>query len=108
QATTIDLPDNLGPIAVPAMPVANQEELNGLLQQLQQALRPVIWVGGGAVASVAAVTALADKGIPVLSTTHARGLLPDAHPRSLRAFHNSPSVKQLLEDADLVLVVGSR
>ncbi|MDO6805704.1 hypothetical protein Q4595_24830, partial [Wenyingzhuangia sp. 1_MG-2023] len=67
-----------------------------------------IWVGGGAVASVAAVTALADKGIPVLSTTHARGLLPDAHPRSLRAFHNSPSVKQLLEDADLVLVVGSR
>ncbi|MDP2609367.1 MULTISPECIES: thiamine pyrophosphate-binding protein [unclassified Oceanobacter] len=108
QATTIDLPDNLGPIAVPAMPVANQEELNGLLQQLQQARRPVIWVGGGAVASVAAVTALADKGIPVLSTTHARGLLPDAHPRSLRAFHNSPSVKQLLEDADLVLVVGSR
>ncbi|WP_369856345.1 thiamine pyrophosphate-binding protein [Candidatus Thalassolituus haligoni] len=108
QATTIALPADLGPIAVPAMPVASQEELSGLLHQIQQARRPVIWVGGGAIESVTAIAALADKGIPVLSTTHARGLLPDAHPRSLRAFHNSPSVKQLLEEADLVLVAGSR
>ncbi|WP_221795725.1 thiamine pyrophosphate-binding protein [Oceanobacter mangrovi] len=108
QATEMELPANLGPIAVPAMPQANYDVLADLLAQVKAAKRPVLWVGGGANESLAEVKALADKGIPVLSTTHARGLLADSHPRSLRAFHNSPSVKKLLEEADLVLVAGSR
>ena len=108
QATEIDMPESLVPSAVPAMPQASSAELEGLLSQLQAAKRPIIWVGGGANECIAEVAALADKGIPVLSTTHARGLLPDAHPRSLRAFHNSPAVKKLLEESDLVLVAGSR
>lgn len=52
--------------------------------------------------------AIADLGIPVVSSTHARGVLPDDHPRSLGAFHNSAGVEQLLKDADLMVVVGSR
>lgn len=35
-------------------------------------------------------------------------MLPDDHPRSLGAFHNSAGVEQLLKDADLMVVVGSR
>lgn len=34
--------------------------------------------------------------------------MPDDHPRSLGAFHNSAGVEQLLKDADLMVVLGSR
>lgn len=108
QATEMVLPANLAPVAAAAMPQASETELNELLQQLQNARRPILWVGGGANDCIEEVAALANKGIPVVSTTHARGLLPDSHPRSLRAFHNSPAVKQLLAESDCVLVVGSR
>ena len=108
QATEIELPANLAPVAAPAMPVATAEVKADLLAQLSAAKRPVLWVGGGARGAADAVKALADKGIPVVSSTHARGLLADSHPRSMRAFHNSAPVKQLLADADLVIVAGSR
>lgn len=43
-----------------------------------------------------------------MSSTHGRGILPDAHPRSLGAFHNSAKVEELLKASDLLVVVGSR
>ncbi|WP_254918233.1 thiamine pyrophosphate-dependent enzyme, partial [Zobellella denitrificans] len=54
------------------------------------------------------VAALADLGVAVISSTHGRGILPDAHPRSLGAFHNSAAVEALMAECDLALVVGSR
>ena len=50
------------------------------------------WIGGGTLNSVDEVKAIADLGIPVVSSTHARGVLADDHPRSLGAFHNSAGV----------------
>jgi predicted lipoprotein with Yx(FWY)xxD motif len=47
------------------------------------------------------VKKLADAGITVISSTHARGVLPDSHRASLRAFHNSPSVEALIAQCDL-------
>ena len=44
----------------------------------------------------------------VISSTHARGVLPDGHRASLRAFHNSPSVEALIAQCDFTLVAGSR
>ncbi|MXG37072.1 hypothetical protein GRW62_34365, partial [Escherichia coli] len=46
--------------------------------------------------------------ITVISSTHARGVLPDGHRASLRAFHNSPSVEALIAQCDFTLVAGSR
>jgi acetolactate synthase-1/2/3 large subunit len=37
-----------------------------------------------------------------------RGVLPDSHRASLRAFHNSPSVEALISQCDFTLVAGSR
>ncbi|VTN11642.1 Cyclohexane-1,2-dione hydrolase [Raoultella terrigena] len=51
---------------------------------------------------------LADAGMTVISSTHGRGVLPDAHRASLRAFHNSPSVEALMAQCDFTLVAGSR
>ncbi|AOA58858.1 thiamine pyrophosphate-binding protein [Acinetobacter larvae] len=108
QAAEIDLPANLAPVQALALPAAEQAEIDALAAQLTAAKRPMLWVGGGCLHAVDEVRALADLGIPVLSSTHARGVLADDHPRNLRAFHNATAVEQLLEQADLLLVVGSR
>lgn len=44
----------------------------------------------------------------MISSTHGRGVLPDSHRASLRAFHNSPSVEALMAQCDFTLVAGSR
>lgn len=83
-------------------------QLDRLFEKVMAAKRPVLWVGGGALACSEAITQLADAGIAVISSTHGRGLLSDEHPRSLRAFHNSPTVEALLEKSDLLIIAGSR
>lgn len=108
QAAEIDLPLNLGPVKPLQLPLAEPNEIALITTQIQQAKRPIMWIGGGCLDCVDEVTAIADLGIPIVSSTHARGVLADEHPRSLGAFHNSAAVEQLLQEADLLLVVGSR
>lgn len=92
--------------AAPA-PVANTE-IDRLAEQVLAAKRPMLWIGGGCLYAGDAVRRLADIGLPVVSSTHARGVLPDSHPRSLRAFHSAPAVEELYAQSDLMLVAGSR
>lgn len=108
QAAEIDLPLNLGPVKALQLPTADDSEITLIAEKIKHAQRPIFWIGGGALNCVDEVRAIANLGIPVVSSTHGRGILPDNHPRSLGAFHNSAAVEQLLKDADLLVVVGSR
>lgn len=108
QAVEIELPTNLGPVKAMQLPQAEEVEINLIAEEIKQAKRPVFWIGGGTLNAVDEVKAIADLGIPVVSSTHARGVLADDHPRSLRAFHNSAAVEKLIKEADLLVVVGSR
>ncbi|MEZ2902115.1 hypothetical protein B9T26_01240 [Acinetobacter sp. ANC 4169] len=108
QAAEIDLPANLGPVKALQVPVAEDVEVDLIAEEIKKSKRPVFWIGGGTLNAVEEVKAIADLGIPVVSSTHARGVLADNHPRTLGAFHNSASVEQLIKDADLLVVVGSR
>jgi acetolactate synthase-1/2/3 large subunit len=108
QAALIDLPADLTPLLPLQPPAVADAQIEALLVEIQQAKRPILWVGGGTLAASAEVTQLADLGIPVLSSTHARGVLADQHPRSLGAWHNSTEVEALLANSDLALVIGSR
>lgn len=108
QAAMIDLPLNLGPVKALQQPQAEQAEIDFVAAEIKKAKRPIFWIGGGTLNSVAEVHAIADLGIPVVSSTHARGVLADDHPRSLGAFHNAADVETLLKEADLLVVVGSR
>ncbi|MGO2466595.1 MAG: thiamine pyrophosphate-binding protein [Serratia proteamaculans] len=96
------------PVAPAPLPPARDDAVERLYQRLKQAKRPLLWLGGGALACGDAVRKLADAGVAVISSTHGRGILPDSHPRSLRAFHNSPSIEAILTQCDLTLVAGSR
>ncbi|MBJ9985679.1 thiamine pyrophosphate-binding protein [Acinetobacter sp. S40] len=108
QAAEIDLPLDLSPVKAMQLPNVDEIQVQLLTDQIKQAKRPVFWIGGGALNCVSEIKAIADLGIPVVSSTHGRGILPDAHPRSLGAFHNSAKVEELLKNADLLVVVGSR
>ena len=108
QGASIPLALVTAPLNIaPAAPVA-QATVDTLWAQLRQAKQPLLWLGGGAIGSEAAVKKLADAGITVISSTHGRGVLPDSHRASLRAFHNSPSVEALMAQCDFTLVAGSR
>ncbi|GAA5004174.1 thiamine pyrophosphate-binding protein [Acinetobacter puyangensis] len=108
QAAEIDLPQNLGPVHALQLPSVSASEINLLSEEIKKAQRPIFWIGGGALHCVDEIRAIADLGIPVVSSTHGRGILADEHPRTLGAFHNSAAVEKLLADADLMVVVGSR
>ncbi|WP_297201802.1 thiamine pyrophosphate-binding protein [uncultured Pluralibacter sp.] len=108
QSAKIPLSLLTRPVAPPQAAEVQASEIDALWAQLKQARQPLLWVGGGAVGAVEAVRALADAGVTVISSTHGRGILPDAHRASLRAFHNSPSVDAILARCDFTLVAGSR
>ena len=108
QAAKIVWPVSLEPVAPLQLPALQEKDRTRLASALKAAKRPMLWIGGGTLQAGEAVRQLADMGIPVVSSTHARGVLPDSHPRSLGAFHNAADVETLLAEADLVLVVGSR
>ncbi|OLO13217.1 hypothetical protein BTW10_00080 [Chromohalobacter japonicus] len=95
-------------VARAAAPTFDEGGFASLVERLQQARRPLLWVGGGALQAGDAVRRLADAGLPVISSTHGRGILADSHPRSLRAFHNAAAVEELLAQSDLLIVAGSK
>ncbi|WP_010626120.1 thiamine pyrophosphate-binding protein [Halomonas sp. KM-1] len=96
------------PVAPPTPAAVSDAEIDALAARVEAAKRPMLWIGGGTLEAGKAVKRLADAGIPVVSSTHARGVLPDGHPRSLRAFHNAASVEALFAESDLMIVAGSR
>ncbi|WP_405810262.1 thiamine pyrophosphate-binding protein [Streptomyces sp. NBC_01520] len=77
---------------------------------LSHAERPAIIAGGGVVRSDATgkLRALAEKiNAPVVTTFGGKGAFPWEHPLSLRSWLEDRHTTDFLEDADILLVVGS-
>jgi len=93
----------------PSLPMPDPAAIDEAADRLAQAMRPLILVGGGAVGTRQALTAIAERiGAPVLSTNAGKGILPESHPLSLGCSIVQKSSQQALEnDADVVLLVGS-
>lgn len=78
--------------------------------RLSAARRPVILAGGGVVRAGAQgqLLALAEKlGAPVATTFGGKGAFPWEHPLSLQSWLEDRYTTDFLEDADVLLVVGS-
>ncbi|KUH38645.1 MULTISPECIES: thiamine pyrophosphate-binding protein [Streptomyces] len=77
---------------------------------LTRAARPVIIAGGGVVRADASgkLRALAERlSAPVVTTFGGKGAFPWEHPLSLRSWLEDRHTTDFLEDADVLLVVGS-
>jgi acetolactate synthase-1/2/3 large subunit len=68
----------------------------------------MIWLGGGARGAAEAATALVERGVGAVTSTNGRATVPEGHRWSLGAFNMTPDAQAIYEQADLMLVVGSR
>ncbi len=96
-----------GPPPPAALP---DERLERAAALIEPSRRPLIWAGGGAIASGAgpALAALAERLVaPVITTYSGAGVLPRGHPCLVEARPHVPEVGALWDEADCVLAVGS-
>jgi acetolactate synthase I/II/III large subunit len=94
-------------------PVAETSAVKAAVLALEQAARPIIVVGGGAVSSGAGpeVVRLAEMlSIPIATSLHAKALVPDDHPLAVGVpgSYSRSCANQAIAAADLVFFVGSR
>ncbi|AZH80096.1 acetolactate synthase [Microbacterium sp. Y-01] len=76
---------------------------------LSAARRPVIVAGGGAVDAAHQVAAVAERlGAPVLTTLNGKAVLDEHHPLALGSNLRLAAARAVAEDADVLLVVGSK
>ncbi|MFF2526139.1 thiamine pyrophosphate-binding protein [Streptomyces liangshanensis] len=113
-ADVLAAPTTLPPVtAVDATPreLVPRPELTAVAAHLLAgAARPVIVAGGGVVRADAAgkLRALAERlAAPVVTTYGGKGAFPWEHPLSLRSWIEDRHTTDFLEDADVLLVVGS-
>lgn len=106
---TADVPSPSTTVAVPLLP-PRPEVVEAAARLLEAAARPVILAGGGVVRSGAhdALLALAERlSAPVATTFGGKGAFPWEHPLSLQSWLEDRHLTAFLEDADVLLVVGS-
>lgn len=106
--------DDLAGFAVPSLdPLLPNNGIACLERAVHTARRPVL-VGGAGIVLAGAESAFRDLaerwGVPVVLTWGAAHLLPDAHPCRVGLFgtHGSRAANVVVQNADLVVSVGSR
>jgi thiamine pyrophosphate-dependent acetolactate synthase large subunit-like protein len=102
--------DAPGTASSPVPQRASSQAIEDAAALLNASQRPLIWAGGGAVASGAGqvlerVAELLDA--PAIETYTARGVVSPGHPRWVGLPPHVPAVGALWDEADVVLVVGS-
>jgi acetolactate synthase-1/2/3 large subunit len=96
------------PVAQPVTVTA--EELRAAAAVINGAHRPLLWVGGGAVASDCAdlLRELAERtGAIIMTTYKAKGIVSFDHPQVLVSPPQVPACERLWNEADLVIAVGT-
>jgi thiamine pyrophosphate-dependent acetolactate synthase large subunit-like protein len=96
--TARQLPEPIGP---------GRAKVEEIAAALDGSHHPLLIAGGGARRAAEQVRALADLGIRVLTTVNGKGVLDESHPSALGAGIRLPAAHSLVNDADVVVVVGS-
>ncbi|MCK2095118.1 acetolactate synthase large subunit [Thauera aromatica] len=106
--------DELPPPALPGVPPAiDLEAVEAAAKRINEAERPVLYLGGGVIHGAAAELAvrLAEQaGLPTTMTLMALGAMPMDHPLSLGmlGMHGARYTNFVLEEADLLICLGAR
>jgi acetolactate synthase-1/2/3 large subunit len=108
--------DAIDRVAVPAesvrptRPSPARDLIEHAAELLSNAERPVIWAGGGVLRSDACLelrTLAEALDAPVLTTYMGKGAIPDDHPLAAGAGCDEAAFQRLLQEADVVLAVGT-
>lgn len=92
----------------PLPPAPHPDAVARAARLLNDAKRPVIALGGGAVDAAALCVELAQTlDAPVTTTHNAKGILPKGHPLDVGNSPAQPAIQDLYESADVVLAVGT-
>lgn len=116
QRTAIDRPKAFDDFVLPLPPrrVPEGAELDRLVEHVAKARRPMLWLGAGARNASEGARRLMEMGFSAVCSNAAHGVVPDDHPRSFGALNGSlstrpdPIVEGVLQNADLLIVAGSR
>jgi acetolactate synthase-1/2/3 large subunit len=92
---------------------ASAEAVRAVARAIEASHRPVLYVGGGAVAAEAGkeVAALAEAGgLPIVTTLMAKGVVPESHPLNFGCpgMHGGKWANWALNMADLIVALGAR
>lgn len=91
-----------------ATPIADPDALAVAVERLAAAERPMVLIGGGAARCGTQIAAIAERlDAPVTTTIAAKGALADDHPLALGTTCTIGPVYEALEQADVVLAVGT-
>ncbi|MFM0313734.1 thiamine pyrophosphate-binding protein [Paraburkholderia nemoris] len=107
QAAEIEWPADLAAPHVTTLTHCSQRVVQ-LADQLANAMRPLLWLGGGTRHARAAVERLVALGFGVVTSVQGRGVLPEDHPATLGAFNVHAAVESFYKTCDALVVVGSR
>jgi thiamine pyrophosphate-dependent acetolactate synthase large subunit-like protein len=92
----------------PTRASADSQALASAAERLSAARRPALIAGGGALRAPSSLRAMADRlGAPVVTTFNGKGSLPSSHPLCVGTGLHHRTARELVEDSDVVLVVGS-
>lgn len=113
QLATIELETLPEPGHAAANPAPDSSRIQAAAELINTAQRPMLYIGGGIIASGAAedLRALAEKAsIPVAPTLMGLDALPSAHPLNLGmlGMHGARFTNLALEACDLLIAVGAR
>ncbi len=77
---------------------------------IEQAKRPIIIAGGGAVGAASLVSISEEGDIPVVSSLMGKSAFPNAHPNylGLYGYHGRVAANTAVSEADVILAVGTR
>ncbi len=118
----VEIPGNLyllsGPVTPPTtlspklVPAASQEALEQAADLLNQAKRPALYLGRGALRAGSDLVELAERlGAPVVTTISGKGVFPESHPLWLwNGFGSSAPtfVERVMHRCDVCLALGCR
>jgi acetolactate synthase-1/2/3 large subunit len=97
-----------GAAPVVAPPPPDAEAVAEAAALLAQAQRPLIWAGGGAAQAGTPLRALVERvGAGLLTSNSGRGAVPEDHPLCVGNYAASPTGQELLDEADLLLSIGT-
>ncbi|MEV7646889.1 thiamine pyrophosphate-binding protein [Arthrobacter sp. NPDC089319] len=88
---------------------ASAQAIRHAAQLLAESRRPVLLAGGGSLRAGQHLLQLAEAlDTPVLTTLNGKGAVPESHPLSLGSDIRLPAAQQLCEEADVLLLIGSK